>query len=280
MLKPIFFLPLPEIQKGVYEQKLSGLSMRYLLIFLIVFLLLFLYARKQKALKNGVRIFMYHHIGLPEDSEKGDFFVTAELFSQQLDWLNKYCSPLSLAQLEDCFLNKKPLPANAVLLTFDDGYLDNYEYAYPLAMEKNIPLTIFLTTGETGCKKNMLTWEQVKEMGESQLITFASHGVSHRRLRQLDDETVRSELANSKAVLEEKLQKPQKSFCYPYGAFDKRVRRLVFEAGYVLDFGTRKGINAWPWSGRKPLLRAHVMRGETLHDFQRQLKTGFKRKII
>jgi peptidoglycan/xylan/chitin deacetylase (PgdA/CDA1 family) len=142
-----------------------------------------------------------------------------------------------------------------------------------------VPATIFLSTAQIGAE-NMLTWEQVKEMHESKWVEFASHGVNHKRLRKCSDEDVLFELTKSKEVLEKMIGKPMKSFCYPYGAFDKRVRRMVFKVGYTMDFGTRKGINLWPWKSRRPFLRAHVMRNDTIQDFRCQLVTGYKKGII
>jgi peptidoglycan/xylan/chitin deacetylase (PgdA/CDA1 family) len=223
---------------------------------------------------------MYHHVGRPDDESSGSFFIDDETFAQQLDLITKKYHPITLSELEDCYVNKKEIPRNAVLLTFDDGYSDNYTYAYPLLLKKKVPATIFLNTGKVGTEKDILTWEQVKEMHESKLVEFASHGVNHKRLRKYSDEDVLFELINSKDVLEKMIGKPMKSFCYPYGAFDKRVRRLVFKAGYIMDFGTRKGINLWPWKSRRPLLRAHVMRNDTIKDFHRQLITGYKKGIV
>jgi peptidoglycan/xylan/chitin deacetylase (PgdA/CDA1 family) len=222
---------------------------------------------------------MYHHVGRAEDESSGSFFIDEATFAQQLDLLTDKYHPISLSELEDCYINKKEIPRHAVLLTFDDGYADNYKYAYPLALKKGVPITIFLSTGEIGAE-NRLTWEQVKEMHESKWVEFASHGVNHKRLRKCGDEDVLFELKNSKEVLERMTGVPVRSFCYPYGAFDKRVRRLVFEAGYIMDFGTRKGVNSWPWKNRRPLLRAHVMRNDAVEDFRRQLATGYKKGII
>jgi peptidoglycan/xylan/chitin deacetylase (PgdA/CDA1 family) len=223
---------------------------------------------------------MYHHVGRVDDESSGPFFIDEETFAQQLDLIIRKYHPVTLSELEDCYVNKKEIPRDAVLLTFDDGYSDNYHYAYPLVLKKRVPITVFLSTGEVGTAENMLTWKQVEEMHDSKLVEFASHGVNHKRLRLCDDEEVLFELTESKKVLETKMGKPMKSFCYPYGAFDKRVRRLVFKAGYIMDFGTRKGINSWPWKSRRPLLRAHVMRNDNVKDFQRQLLTGYKTGII
>ena len=230
--------------------------------------------------KKNLCIFMYHHVGSADDESSGPFFINEETFAQQLDLLLQKYHPVTLSELEDCYANKKELPRNAVLLTFDDGYLDNYTYAYPLVLKKRVPVTIFLSTGEIGMADNMLNWEQVKAMHESQWVEFASHGVNHKRLRHCNDDDVLFELTNSKEALEKMTGKPVRSFCYPYGAFDKRVRRLVFKAGYIMDFGTRKGINLWPWKGRRPLLRAHVKRNDNVKDFRRQLVTGYKKGVI
>jgi peptidoglycan/xylan/chitin deacetylase (PgdA/CDA1 family) len=223
---------------------------------------------------------MYHHVGKPDDESSGSFFIDDKTFARQLDVITGKYHPIAISELEDCYVYKKEIHRNAVLLTFDDGYSDNYHYAYPLLQEKKVPVTIFLSTGQVGTAGNMLTWEQVKEMHESKLVEFASHGVNHKRLRKCSDEDVLFELTNSKEALEKMMGKTVKSFCYPYGAFDKRVRRLVFEAGYIMDFGTRKGINSWPWKNHRPLLRAHVMRNDTIKDFHRQLVAGYKKGII
>jgi peptidoglycan/xylan/chitin deacetylase (PgdA/CDA1 family) len=222
---------------------------------------------------------MYHHVGRADEESSGLFFIDEATFAQQLDVITKKYHPLKLSELEDCYVHKKDIPRDAVLLTFDDGYADNYHYAYPLVLKAGVPITVFLSTGEVGAE-HMLTWEQVKEMHGSKLVEFASHGVNHKRLRKCDDADVLFELTHSKEMLERMTGASVKSFCYPYGAFDKRVRRLMFKAGYVMDFGTRKGVNSWPWKNRRPLLRAHVMRNDGVRDFRRQLATGYKKGII
>lgn len=223
---------------------------------------------------------MYHHIGKPDDDIQSNYFVDVETFSRQLDMISASCHPLTLAALEECYLLKKPLPERPVLLTFDDGYKNNYTYAYPLAQAKKVPFTVFVSTGEIGRNEYMLTWAQIKEMRDSGWVSFASHGVNHQALRKLTDEDISRELLDSKAALEQQLGLQVRSFCYPYGAFDGRVRSLVLKSGYTIDFGTRKGINSWPWNGACPLRRAHIMRSDDIEDFRRQLHTGYKKGFI
>jgi peptidoglycan/xylan/chitin deacetylase (PgdA/CDA1 family) len=249
--------------------------MWYIFLFLVIVLPVGFLLYRNVRRKNSLCIFMYHHIGTSDDGNPSGYFVSDEMFAQQLDFLlaNGY-HPVSLSEVENAVLNKTNLPERAVLLTFDDGYRNNCEYAYPLALARKIPFVIFLSTGEIGQKDEMLTWEQVHEMAASGLVEFAPHGVNHKRLRLLSDDEAFAELVDSKKHLEQESGRTMYSFCYPYGAFDRRVRKLVFRAGYKLDFGTRKGINALPWTGRRPLLRAHIVRDDSLKDFERQLKTG------
>jgi len=227
--------------------------------------------------KKGLCIFMYHHVGPLDGINDECYYIAPDLFSKQMSFLleNGY-QPLSLWEVQEAFELKRKLPEKPVLITLDDGWLDNYVHAYPILKEKNIPATIFLTPGLIGTDKHLLSWAQISEMHESGLIQFASHGYTHKRLRDLSNEEVLFELKESKKALEEFYKQPVKSFCYPFGAFDRRVRRLVFEAGYTLDYGTRKGINAWPWSQNRPLLRAHVMANESLENFSNELKYGRK----
>ncbi|MDR1632112.1 MAG: polysaccharide deacetylase family protein [Dysgonamonadaceae bacterium] len=220
---------------------------------------------------------MYHHIGKEDDGNPSDYFVSDEMFAKHLDFLlAENYNPVSLSDVESAYFKKTKLPERAVLLTFDDGYSNNYEYAFPLALSRKIPITIFVNAGEINMKDGMLDWSQVQEMANSGFVRFASHGMSHRNLRQMDYSEAISELLLSRTWLHHLSQSDVRSFCYPYGAFDKQVREWVFEAGFRLDFGTRKGINAWPWTGRRPLKRLHIMRGDSLEDFSNQLRRGKK----
>ncbi len=227
--------------------------------------------------KKSLCVLMYHHVGPADGINDERFYIAPEIFSNQLDLLvKKGFTPVSLWEVEQAFEQKKKLPEKSVLITLDDGWLDNYLYAFPILKDKKIPATIFINPGLMGFNKDLLSWEQVGEMNESGWIQFASHGHNHKRLRDLSDEDALFELTESKKALEGFYKRPAVSFCYPYGASDRRVRKLVLQAGYTMDYGTRKGINSWPWKGYKPLLRAHVMAGETLDDFYKELSRGRK----
>ena len=228
--------------------------------------------------RRGFVALMYHHIGTLTDpnDEQFPFTITPQLFEKQLLFLKQ--NGYHLAAEHDIVHARQTGHTHIekpVLLTFDDGYADNYTQLFPLLKKYQAPALIFLVTDRIGTP-GYLTWEQVRQMQASGLVAFGSHTCSHRRLRSLSDEEIVKEITQSKQILEEKLGRPVYSFCYPYGAggFDKRVRPQVFKAGFILDFSTQKGINPWPWKGKKSILRAFPRGGETLWDYHLQLTRG------
>ncbi len=229
--------------------------------------------------REGLVVLMYHHIApapAPED-EQFPFTITPQMFEKQLQFLKQHnYTPISEHDLYRASrTGEKVRTCHPVLLTFDDGYEDNYTYLYPLLKKYQANALIFLVTKRIGTP-GYLTWEQIKEMKNSGRVAFGSHTCSHRRLRSLSDEEIRQEITQSKQILEAQLHGQVISFCYPFGAggFDKRVRPQVFKAGYLLDFSTKKGINPWPWQGKKTILRAFPRGGETLWDYHLQLTRG------
>lgn len=226
--------------------------------------------------KKGLPVLMYHHITTREKThEQYPFTISPAQFERQLELFKKHgFATIGLDELYAAARNAAPLSPRPVVLTFDDGYLNNYTELFPLLKKHGAKAVIFLTVNEIGSNPDFLNWEQVQQMQQSGLVSFGSHSLSHRRLRSLPDDEVRYELSESKKILETRLGRPVTSFCYPFGAFDERIRPLVFKAGYTFDFSTRKGINKWPWNNRKTLYRAFPRGGETLFDFYLQITRG------
>lgn len=216
---------------------------------------------------------MYHHVGVREKTDKQyPFTVTAKQLESHLQTLQKY--GFTAVGLEDLSAGPEQIQ-KPFLMTFDDGYEELYHTVFPLLEKYDAKAAVFLISAFIG-KPGYLTREQILRMQQSGRFSFGSHGVNHRRLRSLPDEEIRRELQDSKAALETLLGRPVTAFCYPFGAggFDKRVRPLVFEAGYQYDFSTRKGINPWPWNPKKTIYRIFPRGGETISDFYLQLTRG------
>ena len=184
---------------------------------------------------KGIPIVMYHSIGY----EKGNIArVTKENFKEQMKYLkdNGYAT-LTLNDAYDFFINNKPVPEKSIVLTFDDGYMDNYVEALPILKEFGLKATIFVITDLVDKDPNYMTISQLKEM-QSQGIEIESHTVYHEHLKQLSYEKQVTTLKGSKEFLEKVLNKKIKYVAYPYGEYSQETLKVVQEVGYTLAVTT------------------------------------------
>lgn len=188
-------------------------------------------------------VIMYHSIN-PDRQNGSLLVVTPENFRRQMDFLKKHrYNVISLEEAGRFIKNKKRPPARTIAITFDDGYQDNYTYAFPILKEYNFPATIFIVVNEVGNPpQKRLGWEEIKLMQDSGLITFGSHTANHPNLAGVSSpETMRDEIQGSKKILEEKLGRKVESFCYPGGRFTKAARQAAIDAGFKLAVATNPG---------------------------------------
>ncbi|MBR3632692.1 MAG: polysaccharide deacetylase family protein [Elusimicrobiaceae bacterium] len=231
--------------------------------------------------RTGLLTLMYHHIApQPIDIGQTAFTISPQRFEEQIAQLRQHgFTPITLRDIDQARHSKMAKPQKPVLFTFDDGYANNFTHLFPLLQKHRIPAIIFLITDLIGKDPLYITWDQARQMQQSGLVEFGSHTASHARLRQLSDEEILKELQESKKKIERELGVACRAFCYPFGSggFDKRVRPLIFQAGYEFDFSTKQGINAWPWLGKKTILRTFPRGGETMRDFYIQITRGKSR---
>lgn len=227
-------------------------------------------------------ILMYHMIRVPKTPEEARYACPPARFYRHLAWLKKHRPLVSLAQIEAALAEQSALPEGAVAVTLDDGHADNYQNAFPILRELQVPATIFLTTGYLG-RTNlwmarsgfppspMLSWGQVEEMHRYG-IAFGAHTVTHPRLPELAPEAAKAEILASKRAIEERLGSCR-YFAYPYGLFDPACRDWVKEAGFALACSTRSGFNHL---GRDPLAlhRIEVRGDDALWQLKQKLKFG------
>jgi peptidoglycan/xylan/chitin deacetylase (PgdA/CDA1 family) len=145
-------------------------------------------------------------------------------------------------------------PDDGLILTFDDGESNVYEYAFPLLKHFNMKAVVFLIVGYVG-KENQwdiqlgrkrmrhLTWEQIREMSEWG-IEFGSHTMTHRNLTHLSDETIIQELSLSRKIITDRTGRCR-SISYPFNRVNRRVLDAVRSTGYAYGFGS---------DGSEPLL--------------------------
>ena len=141
-------------------------------LFLIIILLFFVFIIYNKTRKNFVLCLMYHGI----DCEKGKGGIFADEFEEHIKWI-KDKKTFKMEELKN--LNYT-LPQNSILITFDDGYKNNYTLAFPILKKYNMKATIFLNTKFIGEDEAYLNWDEIKEMYQSGLIDFQLHTHSHQ----------------------------------------------------------------------------------------------------
>jgi peptidoglycan/xylan/chitin deacetylase (PgdA/CDA1 family) len=194
---------------------------------------------------SGIPVLNYHKV---DTGGTGALTLSPEEFDEQMAYLKEAgYTTISPQQLIEHLEAGTQLPSNPILITFDDGYEDNYRVAYPILQKYNFTATIFVVTDFPDNDKNYLTWAQIKEMQDSG-ITFASHTLSHVVLTKEGDEALKAQLVNSRQGLEYRLHQKVETLAYPGGYYDKRVIAAAKEAGYraafTINFGrTHKNPN-------------------------------------
>lgn len=186
--------------------------------------------------KEGVPVLMYHSISTIPGNSLG---VPVKQFSEEMEWLRlqNYHS-LSLEEFYQALVNKTPVPDKPILLTFDDGYSDNYDEAWPTLRQNGFKATFFIITNSVG--SGMMNWDQLNDLvreGNS----IGSHTVHHLDLATLSNKQQESELAISKQEIENHLSISEKALCFPSGRYNKTTLELMPQLGYRLGFTTNQG---------------------------------------
>ena len=180
--------------------------------------------------KKGIPILMYHSVA------HNNVFFTIKLktFEKQMKYLkDKDYNVIKLSDLISFLGSNKELPKKTVVLTFDDGFEDNYTNVFPVLKKYNFPAAIFLITGLINKEMNnsqniplkILNWEQIQEMHQSGLIDFQPHTVNHQEINE-------EEIINSKKDIEERLNKKCEYFAYPRGVYNDEVIEILKNNGF------------------------------------------------
>lgn len=227
---------------------------------------------------RAVPVLMYHHVS----PSPGLITVRPSTFEMQMAHLayNGYTT-LTAEQLFDFLQGEKQVPRKSLVITFDDGYLDNYVYAFPILKRFGLHGIIFATTGWIGdgparnhagedgelppcpdhrsCKAAiasgkadsvMLRWSEIALMEESGAVEIHSHTHSHIRWDQqipAKDQclaALASDLAESRETLHTFLGKDSRHLCWPWGFFDSAYQAVAEKAGFVAQYSTSPHINS------------------------------------
>jgi len=244
-------------------------------------------ASGKETVRETVRCLMYHSIVPDFCDDPAQMTTPVGLFRDQMAFLavNGY-RVADATEVVEQLRKRNPIPPKTVVITFDDGYVDNLHLALPVLQAHGFPATVFLVTAaldgrlehvQTGWGAEYLRWEQALEMLATGLIGIGCHSATHRKLRGLESEMLRAETQEAKRRLEERLGRPVELFAYPFGAYDSwdsRVRAAVELAGFSGAFTTIFGANP---AGTDCLLlkRSRVSWCEGVREFDLLLRGGY-----
>ena len=214
--------------------------------------------------KGGKYVLMFHGVSSvkrPSIDRKVQPHLSKDEFESIIFWLKKNFNLLDPKDLMDS-------KEEGVLLTFDDGFHNNFSNVLPLLCKYSIPGLFFIPTQHVENPKNWLHFIKIKaeknvnlfglnksiqsdlfdgiskknlaQMADNPLVTIGSHSVSHPLLSKCSQLDLRNELVNSKEYLENIIGRPVKYFAYPSGDYNKKVINAVKESGYEMAFGIDK----------------------------------------
>jgi peptidoglycan/xylan/chitin deacetylase (PgdA/CDA1 family) len=195
-------------------------------------------------MKPRLSILMYHQVGdfRPMPSHRSTY-CHYKRFAAQMRYLRTFgYTVMSFEAALRALRGERAMPARAVVLTFDDGYENFYEYAFPVLQRYRFPAMVYLLSGMLGHNAEWFARDgrecpalmdrarvvQLQRAG----IDFGSHGVSHVKLAEVDEARMRDEVFRSKAELEALLDQEVRHFCYPYGSYNDEVVETARVAGY------------------------------------------------
>jgi peptidoglycan/xylan/chitin deacetylase (PgdA/CDA1 family) len=198
--------------------------------------------------RGGLSLILNYHSVRPAHA----YATTPADFRAQLSYLKNNFSVISLSEFHALRSRGIPLPAKSAVITFDDGFQDNYQYAYPVLRELGFPATIFLATGfingevditrgwQDYCGLDPLKWSQILEMSQSG-IGFGAHTHTHPILTAITLDEAEAEIVRSKTAIAGRLGSPPQHFAFPQGqprAFNPSIIRLLEKHGFQLACST------------------------------------------
>ncbi|MEG4575937.1 sulfotransferase [Microcoleus sp. N3A4] len=181
--------------------------------------------------------------------------VTPQALEQQLQYLkDRAYYSASWENWRSAKLAKTPLPGKAVLMTFDGGYLDFFQYAWPLLKRFDFTATVFLVAESIGktnswekaefAEVQLMGWPEIRQLRDAG-IEFGSMSATYQPLTALSPTEIVREGAKSRAILERELEKSVKCFAYPYGDVDPIVAHLIGASGYTFGVSYRSKFSSF-----------------------------------
>jgi glycosyltransferase involved in cell wall biosynthesis/peptidoglycan/xylan/chitin deacetylase (PgdA/CDA1 family) len=234
--------------------------------------------RGHRGAASEIPILMYHRIA---DGPPTRYAVPVDAFAAQMKLLARsgFWTP-TLAQLREAITHNIPFPGRPVILTFDDGYRDFADNAWPILQDHKLNAVLFPVTAKVG---GVADWDAPAQGGAAELMDWTtlrrlaaegaeigSHGATHRPFSRLSLTEIRMEARQSHHEIRRQIGRPPEAFCYPYGLSDILAQCEVADSGYSLAMSCNVGkcrITASPFV----LPRIEVAGFDNLAQFSRKL---------
>lgn len=188
---------------------------------------------------RGIPVLYYHSV---KESADNEVTISPKMLKAQLKYIkDQGYITLTISELKNYILNNSPIPEKSIIITFDDGYMDNYFNAFPILKDFNMVATIFCITSSLD-GSYYLSEDAIKEMSNYG-IDIQSHTVTHPKLNKLTYNQQLTELKESKKTLEHITGKKIDSIAYPFGDFNEETIKAAKNAGYTLGFTTKRGFS-------------------------------------
>lgn len=193
-----------------------------------------------------IPILMYHYISVPPadaDIYRKDLSITPDAFRAQMEWLKASgYETISLYDLVYALnIGWPPLPERPILLTFDDGYADNYQNAFPVLQELGYTATFFVLTDVTDrSEPGYMTWDMLKEMSAGGM-NIEVHGREHVEMSGRDHSWLIYHLLGPAETIEANLGYKPRFIAYPSGRYDALVMTTAHELDYWGAVTTQNG---------------------------------------
>jgi peptidoglycan/xylan/chitin deacetylase (PgdA/CDA1 family) len=233
---------------------------------------------------KGLPVLMYHKVDM---SRKDNLTISIEQFESHLKFLkeNKY-EPISMNQLIHFLEKKSLLPDKPVLITFDDGYLNNLELAYPLLQKYHFKAVIFIATSfigteilQDGYPTLYMSIEQLKTL-EPSLIEFGLHSHLHNSYSAMNVQEIEKDLDICLDIFNTHQIPFVPALAYPYGARPKeeiilkQMKELFKRKGIKVAFRIGNKINSFSPDDLYELKRIDITGNDSFRAFKAKLKKG------
>ncbi|MEK7573825.1 MAG: polysaccharide deacetylase family protein [Patescibacteria group bacterium] len=192
----------------------------------------------------NVPILLYHHIqpqSLAIEKKQTALSVDSGIFDAQMNYL-KYSgyTAITAEDLVNALSSHGNLPAKSILITIDDGYKDNFLYAFPILQKYGLIGNFMVPSGLLG-GEDFMTWDDLKQISSSGFAFVVNHTWSHFPLPQGSVEKIKMEAGIARSDLVRATGQKINTFAYPYGSFDDKSIAVLRSEGFTGAFSTING---------------------------------------